>query len=506
METLQESTAFKIKDPAMYGKALLTVIGADGYISAEEMEYFEKLVSQLGFSKALITALKSFDYVNSNIEDYLQGIQSNDMALKLLYTSMKVSVQDGLAPEEMESAAAMANLLAIHPLVFQAISGLVSMEQAFLKEDKNEAFSAMYQAINSMRVALLGTQEQEFRLEDVAQVEQISQLDIETKGVPQGFIQVVREFMLHMGQIENGILHRTIEDDALIQEKVHDTCEKFRMELLNFVTKYPEQAPAIGAYASRMTFPHFMAATINKRCYSKPLGYAGDYFTMEFIYKQEPSGEGLLGKYIDTWTLGRNAGKAVRERVSMMITQFEEAKADWAQEGNMPVCSIASGPIREIVEYHRLHPAGGIEFTCVDVDPRAIEYAQSQLAAHQIEGIEFIQDSVLKMVVGKGHTYLTPQKLIYSIGLIDYMKDRTISALLSWMYDHLESGGRVVLGQFHSSNEDKPYMDYIMDWVLYHRTEEEMKAIFEKSKFRGQNVDIRYDEHGIQMFCICHKP
>lgn len=98
-----------------------------------------------------------------------------------------------------------------------------------------------------------------------------------------------------------------------------------------------------------------------------------------------------------------------------------------------------------------------------------------------------------------------PRQLMYSVGLIDYLKDQFVVALLNWSYDQLLPGGTVILGNFDSKNSDKPYMDYILEWVLIHRSPEDMKNLFRQSKFQTSPVDVRSEDTGINLFAFCTK-
>src|SRR3712207_8284785 len=49
--------------------------------------------------------------------------------------------------------------------------------------------------------------------------------------------------------------------------------------------------------------------------------------------------------------------------------------------------------------------------------------------------------SVLRMASGGEMQPFPPQQLIYSIGLIDYLSDRSVVRVLDWVYERLLPGG-----------------------------------------------------------------
>ena len=49
------------------------------------------------------------------------------------------------------------------------------------------------------------------------------------------------------------------------------------------------------------------------------------------------------------------------------------------------------------------------------------------------------------------------------MGLIDYSKDWFVIALLDYIYELLRSGGKVILGNFHTKNPAKAFMDHVLE-------------------------------------------
>jgi hypothetical protein len=57
----------------------------------------------------------------------------------------------------------------------------------------------------------------------------------------------------------------------------------------------------------------------------------------------------------------------------------------------------------------------------------------------------------------------------------------------------------VILGNFHSSNTTRAFMDYVLEWRLVHRTEDDMDRLFEGSKF-GRPWRVFYESQGVNLF------
>ena len=74
--------------------------------------------------------------------------------------------------------------------------------------------------------------------------------------------------------------------------------------------------------------------------------------------------------------------------------------------------------------------------------------------------------------------------MIYSVGLTDYLNDEYVVDLINWAYNNLLPGGTIVIGNVVPSNPNKAYMDHILEWVLIHRTAEELRNLFKRSSDR----------------------
>jgi len=88
--------------------------------------------------------------------------------------------------------------------------------------------------------------------------------------------------------------------------------------------------------------------------------------------------------------------------------------------------------------------------------------------------------------------------VIYSMGLFDYLVGPVARAVLTKLYDLLDPGGELIIGNFHVGNPTRIYMEYWMDWVLFYRTEEEMLAL--AAGLPGGRARIDFEETRSQMF------
>ncbi len=264
-------------------------------------------------------------------------------------------------------------------------------------------------------------------------------------------------------------------------------------------------AQAIGAMVQREVLPFMVMARAAERMYSKPRGYAGDFFTIELIYRDEPGGTGRLGAALDRGFLDMPAGAAVRNRRGLLAREINKTLA--AADGPAEILSLACGPAREVFDvFETLQDKSQLKANLLDLDSQALSFV-SEVADKKglSENLNILHHNLIYLALGRKKIDLPPQALIYSIGLIDYFKDSLVLKLINFIYDRLEPGGRVILGNFHPDNTTKALMDHVLNWRLIHRSEDEMNRLFEASKFGRPCTEILYEETRINLFAVCVK-
>ena len=243
-----------------------------------------------------------------------------------------------------------------------------------------------------------------------------------------------------------------------------------------------------------------------ERCVTKPRGYAGDYLTIDAMYRNTPAGDGALGRYLDRCALEFPTAQAVRNRRALL----QGAMNDVAKENRTPwptrITSLASGPAREVFDLLTDASAPDVRITCVDMDPGAIAHASRTAGELGVaDRVTLVRENIINLCHGKSRTALESQHLIYSIGLADYLIDREVVALLDWIHGQLLPNGTVILGNFDVSNPARAFMDYVFQWPLIYRTADDLRRLIGWSKFGDAAVDIRTEDEGINLFAFCVK-
>jgi extracellular factor (EF) 3-hydroxypalmitic acid methyl ester biosynthesis protein len=305
--------------------------------------------------------------------------------------------------------------------------------------------------------------------------------------------------------------HQAIRNDDQMPEAVlsdlrehfRSFCDTLNADLGDASSTPPALRQELGAKIQRELLPYILLTKNGERFYSKPRGYAGDFLSIEGIYQDTAEGCGRLGPVIDRCFLDQPAAQAVRNRRGLLTEEIKKSMAE-PHTGPTRVLSMACGPAREIFDtFETMSEPNQLKATCLDFDLQALAFVSDLRDRRRLKGnIRLENANLVNLVLGRQKIELQPLDLAYSIGLIDYFNDDFVVKLLDFTYDHLRPGGRIILGNFHTRNPTKAFMDHVLEWKLIHRDEATMNRLFRRSKFQTSCEEIRYEDEGINMFAI----
>lgn len=248
----------------------------------------------------------------------------------------------------------------------------------------------------------------------------------------------------------------------------------------------------------------FLKGAYNKWSLDKPYGYAGDFRIIDDIYQNVPITTGF-NRLFDNYFQMSAISVAVRNRKN----DFKRMLVDFINERkNCPlrIMDLASGPCRDIKEIlcsNNLENHS-VVFDCYDHEPRALQYAQGLLAG--FENINFIQENALRIAAVKDITSLIPQKydFIYSTGLFDYLNHKISLRLIKNLKQLLNDNGILAISNVREkySNPSMHYMEWVGDWNLVYRCDEEFRSVFLEAGFADNELNVQYEQQGVMQYII----
>lgn len=256
--------------------------------------------------------------------------------------------------------------------------------------------------------------------------------------------------------------------------------------------------------------PLFEVSPYNKRVYDKPLGYAGDYVLMLYLYEDGYEGDSTYAKFIHRYSMHVPAARANHNRKDFYKAQINNILEKNAEA---QITSIACGPAIEILEALKENPlTKQAAFTCLDFEERALRHVRNEVAALEKEqgekfNINFIHGNVQNLLRFEKLDVLFPeQDLIYSSGLIDYFSDRIAAKMIEVLFKKLKPGGKLIVGNVSADNRHRAYTELLGEWFINHRTEKDMLTLTERIK-ENKIIEIACEaETKMNIFLIITKP
>ena len=271
-----------------------------------------------------------------------------------------------------------------------------------------------------------------------------------------------------------------------------------RLQQINEMSlSYPEKRHDLIKYCSNIFAKETDKSNIAYRSKVKPLGYAGDYLLIDWIYTNKTATD-YKGNLWDEFSLRLPGTQAVKNRKDYLCDLLSKLAGE--KTGGLSVLNIACGPCRDIAEALSLAgaKAAGIHLHCVDVEKKAIEYAKELIKGYEVPHVSFQWEIANALKLRTHRRY----DLVWAAGLFDYLDNRCAKILLKRMWDWTAEGGRIVFGNYHPSNPSRNVMEWCLDWSLTYRTQEDMMTLCEEACIPQECVSFEQEPLGICVFCV----
>lgn len=317
------------------------------------------------------------------------------------------------------------------------------------------------------------------------------------------------KYYIKLSQEIQANLSKYPHDWPKFQEMCNATLDKLYDYILQFERENIDKSES-EVYRSKKIFEkryrrYFLHGEFPKWSYEKPYGYAGDFKIIDDIYQNQLRTIGFDRLY-DNYFQQLTAAKAIRERkedFKKLIFNFIKER----RNKNICIMNLASGPAREIKELLEVNSEklfSEVIFDCYDFDVRAIDYAKKLL--NNRGNINFFQKNAIRLALKKdikeeiAHDY----DLIYSTGLFDYLDERLAVRLVANLKKLLKRGGIMVISNARDkySNSSAGWMEWVAEWYLIYRTEDEFKKIFLDAGISIKDLQIVSQQSKVMQYCF----
>lgn len=238
----------------------------------------------------------------------------------------------------------------------------------------------------------------------------------------------------------------------------------------------------------------------------KPRGYAGDHVMLRQICEDWRC-DHPLGRMLDHYFQNHSAPKAVRNRTRIVADAIVERVR--ATNDIVRAISVGSGPAIDLLwaaESLQPQERRRLRVQMLDLDPQALDESQQRLVP--LLGCD-------QIVARRENVYRLPKlgeaepirsELIACTGFFDYLSDEDAAALLSYLWQQLEPGGRLLVFNFAPHNPSRALMEWMGLWYLVYRDEQDMRDLSAVAGIPAECCEIRAEGEGVDLYINATKP
>jgi len=277
-----------------------------------------------------------------------------------------------------------------------------------------------------------------------------------------------------------------------------------------------ELQPVHRSYIKRQLHPLVLCAPFVYRTFQKPLGYAGDYEMVSMMLRDPYEGSSIFAKMLNKLYLEIPPVIAHRNRITYLVENLKRVTESAAAENRVArIFNLGCGPAQEIQNFLAHEPSSDFaDFLLLDFNDETIAHSTRILeglrARHRRRtGLRLEKKSVHQVLKESGRPGPTSQPesydLVYCAGLFDYLSDRICRRLVEIFYDLVAPGGMLIVTNVHPSNPWRNWMEYLAEWHLVYRDEEQLLKLAPERAPPGAAV-VKAEATGVNIFLEVRKP
>ncbi len=319
-------------------------------------------------------------------------------------------------------------------------------------------------------------------------------MPIETAGVSQvdkSFEREVKSFKEYIEKVKSD-LDLFDEKNGSREERISNI-EKLKIGLFEEIGKHFNKVwervkqldknsyAKYRKYFQDRLLPFFGYPEINHHIYSKPLGYAGDFITMNYIYDfhDKHLGNSSFEILINMLTCNIPISRSNIKRREHLRQIIKDAYVKHGDE--IKIASIASGSARELLGMlENKELPRSIDFVCFDFESKALEYVKENVSriygSDKSDNIKLIKSNIVDLArKPEIKNVLNGRDLIYAFGIYDYLSDMLAKRITKILFECLNPGGHLVVCNASASKSDqRAYYEFLGEWEMIYRTNEEL--------------------------------
>ncbi len=221
-----------------------------------------------------------------------------------------------------------------------------------------------------------------------------------------------------------------------------------------------------------------------------PRGYQGDFETIEYLcnsVNQTPPN--TVEYYLEDIALSHPLVQQHRNKVHWQSQHLLNTISSIQDKNG--ILSIGSGGCRDLRLIKSALNNKKIKLVINDIDENAISFAKKRLDSTWKNLILIQGDSLRKT---REMSKYAPFELIVAGGLFDYLPDKYACLLLKRLSAMLTENGKICFTNILKPNPWKIWMDYLLNWNLLERTEQDFRNMFNAHGINNLEIKMIKDK------------
>lgn len=222
-----------------------------------------------------------------------------------------------------------------------------------------------------------------------------------------------------------------------------------------------------------------------RRMQDWPRGYQGDFEMVEYLMQaQNRASPNSLARHLEQYGLTSPAAQQHRNKVRRQAELIHSVSIEKQTPRILIVACGSSPDLAHVQSYLN----GAADVTLYDYDADALEFSRQRLTALG-DSCRYVRGNVFRIDRDLGDAGRFD--LIITGGLFDYLKDAVVIRLLRYLWSQLlAEGGRLFFTNMSPDNPDRVWIEYLADWRLIMRDENDMTALCNAAGIPGSALQL----------------
>ncbi len=232
-----------------------------------------------------------------------------------------------------------------------------------------------------------------------------------------------------------------------------------------------------------------------RRTLEKPYGYPGDHLLMNMMFYKQLFSTGI-GYHFDRNFIENIGSEAVRQRSYWVAERVRSIMEEKGMK-HIRLLDLGFGPMaieRTVIE----NSAPDITFsiTGFDLDERAIRFVKENLVDPRATLVTEKHNLISPQGVARIKEVAEEVDVCICMGLIEYLEKDAATAIIEAVHQGGRPGMHMMTSNYRSDHQSIPKMEWLLDWWLVYRTENEMQEIMLSAGFDNDKIWTKHDETG----------